>query len=281
MSTSTTSTTSSPSADPVSAAHRSRLEDPDRRGAAPRLRAAIAAELIKLRSVRSTVGVLALSAGTGAALVAGLTRAAPATAPTIADALAFPVVFAAVFAAVAGISLFTAEVQHRTLDPVLIAQPRRSVIAVAKTVTAAGLGTAIAVVGQGGGLLAGLAVGSTVGGAGAIAALVAWAALFATGAALLGLGVGMIVRHGTAAITVVLVWWLVVENLFVALGPARLARFLPFVAGNGMVGIEMDAPDADLAALVLSRSQNTAVLGAYVALSLLVGTVLLHRRDES
>ena len=58
----------------------------------------------------------------------------------------------------------------------------------------------------------------------------------------------MIARHSAAAISGLLVWWLVVENLIVALAPARIARFLPFVAGNAMVGIEMDSPDPTLPA---------------------------------
>lgn len=245
-----------------------------------RIRPMLWSEWIKLRSVRSTLAVVVLAAATGAALVAGLTTAAPTTAPTIVDALAFPVVFTAVFAAVAGISLFTTEIQHHTLDPLLIAQPRRSIVVGAKSIVAALYGATIALVGQVGGLAAGIAVGAELGAPGAIAAQTAWAAVFAAAASLLGLGVGMIVRHGSAAIAGLLVWWLVVENLVVALAPARWARLLPFVAGNALVGIEMDSPDATLPGTALSSAANLALLVAYVAVALVAGAVLVGRREQ-
>lgn len=245
----------------------------------PGLRAALRSEWIKLRSIRSTRGVLALSAASGAALVLGLTAAAPATAPTIADALAFPVVFAAVFASVTGITLFTAEVQHHTLAPLLATQPNRNLIVAAKAITAIGLGAAVALVGQIGGVIAGVAVRTELGSVAEIVGRATWAALFVAGAASLGLGVGMTVRHGTGAIAGLLVWWLVVENLVVVLAPARIARLLPFVAGNGMVGVEMESPDR--AAVALSRLANAGLLGGYALFALIVGTALLHRRDDA
>jgi len=87
-----------------------------------------------------------------------------------------------------------------------------------------------------------------------------WAIAFVAMASIVGLGVGMVARHSAAAIAGLLIWWLVVENLIVALAPARTARLLPFVAGNTMVGIEMDSPDTDLADIALTQPQNASLL---------------------
>ena len=106
-----------------------------------------------------------------------------------------------------------------------------------------------------------------------------WAGAFVALAAVFGLGVGMLARHSAAAISGLLVWWLVVENLVVALAPARAARFLPFVAGNAMVGIEMDSPDADLAGIALTRAQDALLLGAYATAAIVAGTIVLHRAE--
>jgi hypothetical protein len=243
------------------------------------LRASIANEWIKLRTVRSTAGLLGLTAAVAALVVGGLTAAAPDVAPDIAEGLAFPVVFCAVFASIAGILVFTSDVQHGTLEPTLIARPARGTMAAAKAATALTFGAAIAVVGQLTGLVGGIAARATLGDHSLIVERTVWAIVFVALASALGLGVGMIARHSAAAISGLLVWWLVVENLIVALTPARIARFLPFVAGNAMVGIEMDSPDPDLADLVLTRTQDALLLGAYAALALVGGVAVLRRQE--
>lgn len=245
----------------------------------PTVRPSIVSEWIKIRTLRSTGALLGLGAATGAAVVGGVTAASPETAATIADGLGFPVVFSAVFAAVAGTVLFTSEVQHGTLDPTLTAQPSRRALTLAKTIVAAGFGVAVALVGQIGGIVGGLVAGTPTGDVSAIATGMAWSTAYVALTAVLGLGVGMIVRHGTAAISGLLVWWLVVENLVVALAPARVARLLPFVAGNAMVGVEMDSPDPDAAALLFTRPQNALLLAAYALLTVAIGKVALTRQD--
>jgi hypothetical protein len=243
------------------------------------LRASITNEWIKLRTVRSTAALLGLTAAVGGLVVAGLTAAAPDIAPNIAEGLAFPVVFCAVFASVAGILVFTSDVQHGTLEPTLIAQPSRTTVAAAKATIALAFGAAIATVGQLAGLLGGVVTRADLGDGSTIVNRGAWAIAFVALASALGLGVGMIARHSAAAISGLLVWWLVVENLIVALVPARVARLMPYVAGNGMVGIEMDSPDPELAGLTLTRTQDALLLGAYATLALAAGIVVLRRHE--
>jgi ABC-2 type transport system permease protein len=98
-------------------------------------------------------------------------------------------------------------------------------------------------------------------------------------AAALGLGVGMIVRSSAGAISGLLVWWFVSENLILRLAPPKVGRFLPFDAGTRLlqVGGAYDTPevlDAQLA-----RPQLALVFGAYAVVAMVVGTVLLYRRD--
>jgi hypothetical protein len=128
-----------------------------------------------------------------------------------------------------------------------------------------------------GGVVGGLEIGPTA----TMASDAAWGLVFTSVAALLGLGVGMIVRHGSGAISGLLVWWLVVENLCTLFLPAEVARFLPFFAGNNLLGIVSDTTKPEALAVALTRTQDAIVFGGYAAVALAVGTVLLYRRDTN
>jgi len=97
----------------------------------------------------------------------------------------------------------------------------------------------------------------------------------------LGLGVGMIVRHSAAAISGLLVWWLVAENLLWAFLPATVSRFLPFYAGGALLGVDVDPNTPETIAVALTRTQDALVFGGFAAAALVAGTVLLHRRDTN
>ena len=125
--------------------------------------------------------------------------------------------------------------------------------------------------------LAGLDAGDTS----ALAATIGWALLFTTLSAVLGLGIGMIVRNSTAAIGGLLVWGFVVENLLRLFLPAEVARFLPFFAGNHLLAYSTDFDTPEAIAVALTRPENALVFGGYAAVALVVGTVLLYRRDTN
>jgi hypothetical protein len=120
------------------------------------------------------------------------------------------------------------------------------------------LGAIGMVTGAAGAALGGLALGDT----GSIAGTAAWALTFTALASVLGLGVGMIVRHSAAAISGLIVWWLVVENLLWAFLPATVSRFLPFYAGGALLGIEVDTATPETIAVALSRTQDALLFGA-------------------
>lgn len=128
-----------------------------------------------------------------------------------------------------------------------------------------------------GGLLGGLEIGSMR----TIVVTALWGALYTSLAAVLGLGVGMIVRHSSAALSGILVWGLVLENLMTVFTPESASRFLPFVAGNNLLGIAAKGAFAEDASFALTRTQDALIFGGYAAGALAVGTLLLYRRDTN
>jgi ABC-2 type transport system permease protein len=182
-------------------------------------------------------------------------------------------------AAIGGVLLFGSEVQHGTLAGAVAARPARWIIALSKTLTAAALGLVVGAAGLaagfGGAALAGLDMGDTS----ALPATIAWALLFTTRSAVLGLGIGMIVRHSTAAIGGLLVWGFVLENLFNLFLRVEISRFLPFFAGNKLLAYANDFDTPQALAVALTRPECALVFAGYTALALVAGSVLLYRRD--
>lgn len=246
---------------------------------------ALASEWIKLRSLRSNRAILFGTAAIGMVLLwvlAVFVETDPDTLEpfTLGNSFSFATWLSAVMSVVAGTLLFTSEVQHGTLPIVLAAQPARWVTVAAKTVIAAGFGLTMGVAGMlaglSGGLLGGLDAGDTSG----MPATAAWGLLLTSVAAVLGLGIGMIVRHSAAAITVTLVWAFVIENLVREFAPATVSRFLPFNPANGLLSIETTGDPAALA-VAFTRVQDALLFSTYTAIALAVGAVLLHRRDAN
>jgi hypothetical protein len=199
----------------------------------------------------------------------------------VSDVFVYSTFLTAVIAAITAILSITSEVQYGTWATALTAQPARWVLVAAKTVMAVRIGLVLGVIGMvtgtAGAAVGGLAAGDTA----SMVATASWALVFTVLASVLGLGVGLIVRHSAAAISGLIVWWLVIENLIVAFLPETVSRFVPFYAGGGVLGVEVDTMTPEMIAVALSRTQDALVFGGYAALALLVGTVLLYRRDAS
>jgi ABC-type transport system involved in multi-copper enzyme maturation permease subunit len=242
---------------------------------------ALKSEWIKLSSVRANKAILGLTTAAGGFVAWAVATLVTKEVQTVSQVFIFSTVLTGVFAAVAGILLFSSEAQHGTLATALTARPVRWVIVVAKTIMATAFGLVLGAAGMaagfGGAALGGLALGDTS----ALAATTLWALLYTALSAVLGLGVGMIVRHSSGAISTVLVWGLVVENLLTLFLAEQVSRFLPFVAGNNLLAIQGEGAFAESAATALTRAQDALVFGGYTAVALLVGTVLLYRRDTN
>lgn len=249
------------------------------------LPSALASEWTKLRSLRSNAVVLGASALIGVVLawvLAVFVKTDPDTheAFTVGNSFSFATWMSVVLTIVVGILTFTSEVQHGTLAAAITAQPARWVIVAAKSAVAAGFGLAMGAVGMlagvSGAVLGGLEAGDTSG----MAATIARGVMLGGVAGIFGLGIGMTVRHGAAAISTTLVWAFVVENLIRAYAPATASRFLPFSAANGLLNIQT-TDDPEALAVALTRVQDAVLFGGYTVVALVLGTVLLYRRDLS
>ena len=248
--------------------------------------AALRSEWIKLRSLRSTPGILAAVVVIGVLLswiLATFVKTDPDTdLPfTIGETFIFSTWLTTVLAVVMGTLQITSEVQHGTLATAVTTQPARWVIVTAKAAVGFCLGLAMGVLGMvaglGGAVLGGLETGDTSGSL----ATAGWGLLLTALAPVLGLGFGMIIRHSAAAITTVLVWAFVVENLIKGFAPANASRLLPFSAANGLLGITAAGDNAATKAAALTRVQDAFLFSGYIAVALVIGTALLYRTDAN
>jgi ABC-2 type transport system permease protein len=273
-----TSTVRTPHASPIPATeHRpaTRARGDDGRA----VLAALSSEWIKATTIRANRAVLLLTAVGGLAVSWAVATLVTDEVLVISEVGFYWTSVTSMLAAILGVLLFGSDVQHGTLATAVAARPTRWVLAVAKTVTAAVLGLLIGAVGLaagfGGAALAGLDTGDTS----SLPASIGWALAFTMLAAVLGLGIAMVVRHSTAAIGGVLVWGFVVENLLTVFLAEQVTRFLPFYAGNHLLAYDSDLDSATALAVALTRPENALVFGGYAAVTLGIGTLLLYRRD--
>ena len=244
-----------------------------------RFAAVLRSEGIKSTTVRVNKVLLAVTAVMGLLTSWATAAFATGTGLTSTEIFLLPTLLTAVLAAIAGVLLFTSEVQHGTLAGALTAHPSRWPVVAAKALFAAGFGLVLGVVGLVTGFLGALAGGVEVGDTSGLMATVLWALLYTVGSALLGLGVGMVVRHSAGAVSGILVWWLVVEGLVVQFAPPGVVRFVPFDTGFRTLGIESDFDAPDVVAAGVSNAVHASIFWGYVIAALALGTVLLVRRD--
>jgi ABC-2 type transport system permease protein len=246
--------------------------------------AAIGSEWIKLRSLRSNSAIFGLTIVVGLVMswvLATLVKTDPYTDEvfTVADTFIVSSWLTTVLAVIMGVLLFTSEVQHGTIANTVAAQPARWVAVAAKSAVAAGFGLAMGIVGMAAGLAGAVVSGLGAGDTSGMAATAGWGLLLTTFAAVLGLGIGLVVRHSAAAVSAVLVWAFVIENLIRSVAPASLSRFLPFSAANGLLTIRTAGDTPETLAAALSRPQDALLFVGFTIAAIVAGTVLLYRRD--
>ena len=248
--------------------------------------AAVKSEWIKIRSLRSTPAILAVTVVIGILLswiLATFVKTDPNTdLPfTVSQTFIFSTWLTTMLAAIVGTLMSTAEVQHGTLPNAVMAQPARWIIVTAKAMVASGLGLVMGVAGMAAGfagaVLGGLDTGDTSG----VVTTALWGLFLTSMASLLGLGVGMILKHGAMAVSTVLIWALVLENLIRGFAPPTVVRYLPFSAASGLLGIRQAGDTDETVAAALSRVHDAFLFGGYVVAAIAVGTVLLYRRDPN
>lgn len=187
------------------------------------------------------------------------------------------VVSSMIFGVVATLGI-TSEFSHLTIRPTFAALPDRWRALVAKPIVHVAMSAALTVII----VVVAWVVGSALAAGdqslddeGALPALVG-VVLLAVGLTLLGYALGMLVRNTAAAICILLLWPLVAEGLIAGLmgaaGVEGLQRWLPYVAGIGMVVTESDSES-------LGRVGGGIYFFVWVLGLLALGLFATNRRD--
>jgi ABC-2 type transport system permease protein len=247
----------------------------------------IRSEWIKLRSVRSTIVTLGLTASAVIAtgvLVSMLSNGAPIAADgegiyDPAGNSLFGATLAQLVLGVVGALVITSEYSTGLIRTTLTAVPRRLPVLWAKVIVVAAVSFATMVASLSVAFFVGQAV---YGGGGPSASLsdpgvlraVLAAALFPTVIAVMGVAFGALMRHTATAIGILFAILFVVPVLFETLGGAwdRAAEYLPGEAGQAMITVVRDSGD-------MSPVTGLLVLIGWIGVLLAAGTIALKRRD--
>lgn len=253
-------------------------------------RAVARAEWTKMRSVRSTMWTLVVTVGlaVGFGALVAVSQLNSWGTLTPAQRLRFDptslslsgVFLAQMAVGVLGVLMITSEYATGQIRATLGATPRRVTVLAAKAVTfvavvvTVGLAAFFSAFGVGQAIFSGKHIGVSLGGPGVLRAVVG-SALYLAAVGALGLGLGTILRRTAGAIAALVGLLLVVPLVSTFLPAAwntHLTRYLPAQAGISVVRVVPDATS-------LSPWAGYAVLVGYAALALLVGGLLLTRRD--
>ena len=258
-----------------------------------RVSSVLAAEWIKLRSVRSTGwSIVAMTLITiGVAVIVGITVTHQWTGFSLPDKLTFDptgislrgLLFSQLVIGVLGVLVISAEYGTLTIRATLSAVPHRPLVLASKAVV---FGALALVIGEvlsfgafflGQALLSSPAPHASLSQPGVLRAVVGGGLLIPI-FGLFALGLGAIVRHTAGAITAyvgaILVLPLIIEAL-----PSSLSRpvlkFLPFAIFSSMTSVRQQLDFGP----TLSPWTGFAVMCAYAAAALLIGGWLMVRRD--
>jgi ABC-2 type transport system permease protein len=240
--------------------------------------AQIRAELLKIRSTRTTIAlILAMIALTLLiTLLTGLLthRAGLASTEDQRELLSLSSI-AGVFSAIAGVLLVTSEYRFGTIRSTILFNPARSHVLAAKAVASALAGIVFGVLGVAIGWAIGYAI---LDGRGITVVLSSGDILLLTlgglaGAALwgaIGAGLGAIIHNQVGGVITLLAWGLVVDNLLFGLAPS-VGRFMPDHASDALMGLRVHH--------LLSPGAGAITLIAWAGVLGIVGIALSVRQD--
>jgi ABC-2 type transport system permease protein len=236
------------------------------------------AELLKIRSTRTTLGLLLGLVGLAllfAVLTGLLSKSGHLVGTDDQRDLLGNGTLAGVFAALAGIMLVTSEYRFGTIRPTLLFTPRRGQVIVAKLAAGVLAGLVFGVIGEGLvlavglGILEGRGIEISLGG-GDVARLVAGTLVGSALWGAIGVGLGAIVRNQVGAVIALLAWGFVVENLLFGFVPS-LGRLGPVHAENALIGLTTPH--------LLPAATAGAPLIAWAGVLSIIGFGLTQRRD--
>jgi ABC-2 type transport system permease protein len=241
-------------------------------------------EWIKLRSLRSTWWTLALTvAGTvGIGVAVGMnTRSASGDVTNNALAGVAP---GLLLTSVLGVLTMTSEYSSGTLRVTLAVIPHRSLVLAAK---AAVFGAVTLIVGEAASFIAFFAVAATLrhgvtaptlGQPGVLRAVTVTGAGFCL-IGLLGLGLGVIIRHSVSAVGVLVVGVYVAAG-FIGVMARGVAPYMPILIVENSLSVTKPVTCGDTSCLPsLSAWAGLGVLSLYAVIALAIGGWLLAQRD--
>ena len=240
--------------------------------------AQVRAELLKVRSTRTTVGLLLgmVVLILLFVLLTGLLGSVGSlsTAENQRQLLGIGAL-AGVFSALAGVLLVTSEYRYGTIRPTILFTPHRARVLAAKVIAATLAGIAFGVVGEALGWAIGYAIlsgrGITLalnnGDAtqlvlGALVGIALWGAM--------GAGLGTILRNQVGGVITLLAWGFVVNPLLFGLVPS-VGRFMPSYAQDSLIGLTTRH--------LLTPVAGGIVLVGWAALLAAAGLAVTARRD--
>jgi ABC-type transport system involved in multi-copper enzyme maturation permease subunit len=254
---------------------------------------AIRVELLKIRTVRLTYGLLAATAGLTALLAvlraatAGNGNAAPLSTTDGLTRVLTVVGFAFIIAIVFGATVSSGEFRHHTATGTYLAFPNRVRVLVAKLVAAAAVGLCFGALGYAASTAVALIFVSAHGdpfalSAGDVVGQAAGATLATALLAAVGVALGTLVRGQLAVVIAVFVWGIFAESIlggvFNQIGP-----YLPFTAATTLAGAKLGGGGFGYAgsstATPLPFLVATAVLLAIVALTSVIAARTTLRAD--
>jgi ABC-2 type transport system permease protein len=228
----------------------------------------IRAELLKIRTTRVFGLVLVAAVALVVAGASGLLARADVHDPASAVDAVKHVGLTSLFALVLGILAVAGEYRHRTISETYLTTPHRARVLVAKAGVYAMCGAVI-------GVLAALFTlmtsalwlaarhGSLDLSSGALWRTLGGGVAWDVGFAIIGVGLGAIVRNLAGAVTAALAWLAVVEGVIGQLVGGGLARWLPFAAGSALGNVRAGLPQAGAGLLLLAYAVVAVGLGAY------------------
>lgn len=256
--------------------------------------AQLRAELLKVRSTRTTIGlVLGMVALVLLFIVLTTSLTGAREISSVDDQIGVFAIgsFSGLFSALAGILLVTGEFRFGTIRPTLLFTPRRDRVIGSKAAAAfvAGLvfgvlGAALAV-GVGAAILSGRGIEITPSGSdfallalGTVAGAALWGAI--------GVGLGALVPNQVAAIVIVIAFTQFVEPILRLMASfsdvtASIGRFLPGAASDALVGASFYSIMSTGSSASLEWWQGGLVLLGIAVVATVIGGATTWRRDVS
>lgn len=240
--------------------------------------AQIRAELLKIRSTRTTIGLLLgmIALILLFTLLTGLLSHPPGLMGRQNQRQFFSLgSLAGVFSALAGVLLVTSEYRYGTIRPTILFNPARSRVLTSKIIAGALGGIVFGVIGE----AIGWGIGSVILDGRGIAIVLSTSDVLLlalgglAGVALwgaIGTALGTIIRNQVGAVITLLAWGFVVDNLLFGLVPA-VGRFTPTRALDALMGLRTDH--------LLSPGGGAIILIAWAIVLAFIGISLTSQRD--